>query len=96
MTSVEQTPSPAAVVTDDAHARAMDDALDELAASADALRTLASATRDPASREILRAVLESLAEARGYLTGEDVADVAELDAVDDEIAIDAAALDEVV
>lgn len=94
MTSVEQTPSPAAVVTDDGHARAMDDALDELAASADALRTLASATRDPASREILRGVLESLAEAKGYLTGEAVEDAAELDAVDDEIAVDTAAPDD--
>ena len=78
MTSAEQTPSPAAVVTDDGHARAMDDAVEELDAATSALQALASTTRDVASRDILRAVLESLAEAKGYLTGEEVEAVVEL------------------
>jgi uncharacterized phage infection (PIP) family protein YhgE len=89
MTSAEQTPSPAAVVTDDGHARAMDDAVEELAAATSALQALASTTRDVASRDILRAVLESLAEAKGYLTGEEVEAVTELageeDAAEDEV-----------
>jgi len=78
MTSVEQTPSPAPVVTDDGHAGAMDDAVEELDAATAALQALASTTRDVASRDILRAVLESLAEAKGYLTGEEVEAVTEL------------------
>jgi hypothetical protein len=92
MTSAQQTPSPEVVVTDDGHARAMDDAVEELDAATSALQALASTTRDVASRDILRAVLESLAEAKGYLTGEEVEAVTELageeeeDAAEDEIA----------
>ena len=91
MTSAEQTPSPEVVVTDDGHARAMDDAVEELDAATSALQALASTTRDVASRDILRAVLESLAEAKGYLTGEEVEAVTELageeeDDAEDEIA----------
>ena len=78
MTSAEQTPSPEIVVTDDGHARAMDDAVADLDAATSALQALASTTRDVASRDILRAVLESLAEAKGYLTGEEVEAVTEL------------------
>jgi hypothetical protein len=78
MTSVEQTPSPAPVVTDEGHAGAMDDAVEELDAATAALQALASTTRDVASRDILRAVLESLAEAKGYLTGEEVEAMVEL------------------
>jgi hypothetical protein len=91
MTSAEQTPSPEAVVTDAGHASAMDDAVEELDAATSALQALASTTRDVASRDILRAVLESLAEAKGYLTGEEVEAVTELageeeDVVEDEVA----------
>jgi hypothetical protein len=78
MTSAEQTPSPEAVVTDAEHAGAMDDAVEELDAATSALQALAATTRDVASRDILRAVLESLAEAKGYLTGEEVEAVTEL------------------
>jgi hypothetical protein len=84
MTSVEQTPSPAPVVTDDGHAGAMDDAVEELDAATAALQALASTTRDVASRDILRAVLESIAEAKGYLTGEEVEAVAELPGEEEE------------
>ena len=86
MTSVEQTPSPAPVVTDDGHAGAMDDAVEELDAATAALRALASTTRDVASRDILRAVLESLAEAKGYLTGEEVEAVDELPGEEEDVA----------
>jgi len=86
MTSVEQTPSPAPVVTDEGHAGAMDDAVEELDAATAALRALASTTRDVASRDILRAVLESLAEAKGYLTGEEVEAVDELPGEEEDVA----------
>jgi hypothetical protein len=88
MTSVEQTPSPAPVVTDDGHAGAMDDAVEELDAATAALQALASTTRDVASREVLRAVLESLAEAKGYLTGEEVEAVTELPGEEEDVAED--------
>jgi len=86
MTSVEQTPSPAPVVTNDGHAGAMDDAVEELDAATAALQALASTTRDAASREVLRAVLESLAEAKGYLTGEEVEAVTELAGEEEDVA----------
>ena len=92
MTSAEQTPSPEPGVTDAEHAGAMDDAVEELDAATSALQALASTTRDVASRNILRAVLESLAEAKGYLTGEEVEAVTELageeeeDDTEDEVA----------
>ena len=83
MTSVEQTPSPAAVVTESDDEGVMD-AVEELDAATAALQALASTTRDAASRDILRAVLESLAEAKGYLTGEEVEAVTELPGEEEE------------
>jgi hypothetical protein len=60
------------------------DAVEELDAATAALQALASTTRDAASRDILRAVLESLAEAKGYLTGEEVEAVTELPGEEEE------------
>lgn len=93
MTSEGTTPPPAAPVTD-SHAEAMSDALEELDASAEALRGLAGSVRDTTSREVLRAVLESLAEARGYLTGNEVEAVEELPSEMDEEASDEASDEE--
>lgn len=77
MTSEEQTPPPAATVTDSETEGAFD-AVEELDAATAALQALASTTRDAASREVLRAVLDSLAEAKGYLTGAEIEAVTEL------------------
>jgi hypothetical protein len=61
----------AAPAGDVSHAEAMAEAVDELRASEEALDgLLEAATGD--QRDILRAVLESLREARGYLTGQPV------------------------
>jgi len=81
--SSEQTPSPAAVVTESESEGAME-AIEELDAATAALQALASSTRDAASREVLRAVLESLAEAKGYLTGEEVEATVELPGEEEE------------
>lgn len=91
--SSEQTPSPAAVVTESESEGAME-AIEELDAATAALQALASSTRDAASREVLRAVLESLAEAKGYLTGEDVEAMVELPGEEEE-AVEAEASDAV-
>lgn len=77
MTSEEQTPPPAATVTD-SEVEGTSDAVEELDAATAALQALAASTRDASSREVLRAVLDSLAEAKGYLTGADVEAVTEL------------------
>jgi len=61
----------AAPVGDVSHAEAMAEAVDELRASEEALDGLLDAATGE-QRDILRAVLESLREARGYLTGEEV------------------------
>ena len=81
--SSEQTPSPVAVVTDSPDTGAMD-AVEELDAATSALQALASSMRDAASREVLRAVLDSLAEAKGYLTGEAVEAMVELPGEEEE------------
>ena len=54
------------------HAEAMSEAVDELRASEEALDGLLAGSVTEDQRDILRAVLESLREARGYLTGEEV------------------------
>jgi len=81
------TARPAADVS---HAEAMADAVDELVASEEAVTgLLESATGDHA--EVLREVLVSLREARGYLTGAPVEAVAEL-AREDEDQVETAAV----
>jgi cob(I)alamin adenosyltransferase len=84
MTSDEQTPPPAAVVTE-SESEGASEAIEELDAATAALQALASSTRDAASREILRAVIESLAEAKGYLTGDDVEAMTELPGEEEEM-----------
>ena len=71
-------PPPATAPADDvSHLEAMAEAVDELRASEEAVTgLLESATGEQA--EVLRAVRESLREARGYLTGAPVEAVAEL------------------
>lgn len=54
------------------HAAAMDDALDEVRASEEAVAGLLDGTLSDEQRDVLRAVLESMREARGYLTGQAV------------------------
>jgi hypothetical protein len=54
------------------HAEAMDEAVDELRASEEALDGILAGSLSDDHRDILRAVLESIREARGYLTGEEV------------------------
>lgn len=61
----------AAPAGDVSHAEAMAEAVDELRASEEALDGLLEAATGE-QRDILRAVLESLREARGYLTGQEV------------------------
>jgi hypothetical protein len=61
----------AAPERDVSHAEAMAEAVDELRASAEALDGLLEAATGE-QRDILRSVLESLREARGYLTGQEV------------------------
>jgi hypothetical protein len=71
------TATPTEPAADVSHAEAMADAVEELVASEEAVTgLLESATGDHA--EILREVLGSLREARGYLTGAPVEAVAEL------------------
>jgi hypothetical protein len=71
------TPTPTAPPDDVSHAEARAEAVDELVASEEALTgLLEAATGDQA--EILRAVVESLREARGYLTGAEVEAFVEL------------------
>ena len=78
------TPTPTTAPADDvSHAEAMADAVDELVASEEAVTgLLESATGDHA--EVLRAVRESLREARGYLTGAPVEAEAELAGEDED------------
>jgi hypothetical protein len=64
-------PAPAAAVSPD-HAEAMAEAVDELRASEEALDGVLAGTLTTDQRDVLRAVLESLREARGYLTGQEV------------------------
>lgn len=54
------------------HAEAMSEAVDELRASEEALDGVLAGTLTTDQRDVLRAVLESLREARGYLTGQEV------------------------
>jgi hypothetical protein len=54
------------------HAAAMDEAVDEVRASEEAIAGLLEGTLTDDQREVLSAVLESMREARGYLTGEPV------------------------
>ena len=54
------------------HTDAMDEAVDELRASEEAIDGILAGSLSDDQRDILRAVLESLREARGYLTGEEV------------------------
>jgi hypothetical protein len=61
----------AAPAGDVSHAEAMAEAVDELRASEEALDGLLEASTGE-QRDVLRAVLESLREARGYLTGQEV------------------------
>jgi hypothetical protein len=61
----------AAPERDVSHAEAMAEAVDELRASEEALDGLLEAATGE-QRDILRSVLESLREARGYLTGQEV------------------------
>jgi hypothetical protein len=71
------TATPTEPAADVSHAEAMADAVDELVASEEAVTgLLESATGDHA--EVLREVLASLREARGYLTGAPVEAVVEL------------------
>jgi len=69
----QETPEapPAADVSRE-HEEAMSEAVDELRASEEALDGLLAGSVTEDQRDILRAVLESLREARGYLTGEEV------------------------
>jgi hypothetical protein len=83
MTSDEPTPPPAAPVTE-SESESASEAIDELDAATAALQTLASTTRDAASREVLRAVIDSLAEAKGYLTGSEVEAMTELPGEEEE------------
>ena len=64
-------PAPAAPVSSD-HAEAMEEAVDELRASEEALAGMLDGTLTDDQRDMLRAVLESVREARGYLTGQEV------------------------
>ena len=77
MTSEDQTPSPAATVTDAENGGAAD-AVEELDAAASALEALAASITDATARGVLMAIGESIAEAKGYITGQPVEDVAEL------------------
>jgi hypothetical protein len=61
----------AAPAGDVSHAEAMAEAVDELRASEEAIDGLLEAATGE-QRDVLRAVLESLREARGYLTGQEV------------------------
>jgi hypothetical protein len=63
--------APAADVSRD-HAEMMDEAVDEVRASEEAIAGLLDGTLTDEQREVLSAVLESMREARGYLTGQDV------------------------
>ena len=63
--------APAAPVSSD-HAEAMEEAVDELRASEEALAGMLDGTLTDDQRDMLRAVLESVREARGYLTGREV------------------------
>ena len=66
------TAAPATEPADDvSHAEAMADAVDELRASEEALVGILEVARGDTA-DVIRAVLESLGEARGYLTGEEV------------------------
>ena len=62
--------APAAPVTAPDHAEAMDEALDEVRASEEAVAGLLEGTLSEDQRDVLRAVLASMREARGYLTGQ--------------------------
>lgn len=64
--------APAAPVTAPDHAEAMDEALDEVRASEEAVAGLLEGTLSDEQRDVLRAVLASMREARGYLTGQPV------------------------
>lgn len=64
-------PAPEAPVSSD-HAEAMEEAVDELRASEEALAGILDGTLTPDQRDMLRAVLASVREARGYLTGQEV------------------------
>jgi len=64
-------PAPAAPVSSE-HAEAMEEAVDELRASEEALVGMLDGTLTTDQRDMLRAVLESVREARGYLTGREV------------------------
>ena len=83
MTSDEPTPPPAAPVTE-SQSESASEAIDELDAATAALQALASTTRDAASREVLRSVIDSLAEAKGYLTGSEVEAMTELPGEEEE------------
>ena len=85
MTAQGPTPPPAASVTDAAES-AMTDAVDELDAASSALETLAAQIRDPSMRDVLRAVMESLSEAKSYLTGSDVEAAVELPGEEEAVA----------
>ena len=75
--------APAADVSRE-HAEAMDDALDEVRASEEAVAGLLEGTLSDEQRDVLRAVLASMREARGYLTGQPVEADVELPGEDTE------------
>ncbi len=76
--------APAATVTAPDHAEAMDEALDEVRASEEAVAGLLEGTLSEDQRDVLRAVLSSMREARGYLTGQPVEADVELPGEDTE------------
>lgn len=73
--------APAADVSRE-HAEAMDEALDEVRASEEAVAGLLEGTLSDEQRDVLRAVLASMREARGYLTGQPVEAEVELPSED--------------
>jgi hypothetical protein len=62
----------------------MDEALDEVRASEEAVSGLLEGTLSDDQRDVLRAVLASMREARGYLTGQPVEADVELPGEDTE------------